>query len=119
MKRLEFRARQTTVLIRATGATWLFAANVPEKLNLIQERTGHRSTTALRMYERTSIQQQQSVSSIISSASPKKFVSEITLPHSRPGSDWKNSKGEESKVAFDNCQNCTINVNIQYAGHKQ
>ena len=90
---------------------------MPEKL--IQERTGHRSTTALRMYERTSIQQQQSVSSIISSASPKKFVSEITLPHSRPGSDWKNSKGEESKVAFDNCQNCTINVKIQYAGHKQ
>ena len=28
-------------------------------------------------------------------------------------------RGEESKVAFDNCQNCTINVNIQYAGHKQ
>ena len=89
---------------------------MPEKL--IQERTGHRSTTALRMYERTSIQQQQSVSSIIASASPKEFVSEIPLPHIGPGSE-KNSKcakGEESKVAFDNCQNCTISVNIQYAG---
>ena len=64
---------KTNHSLRATGATRLFAANVPEKL--IQERTGHRSTTALRMYERTSIQQQQSVSSIISSASPKKFVS--------------------------------------------
>jgi integrase len=31
--------------LRATGATRLFEANVPEKL--IQERTGHRSIDAL------------------------------------------------------------------------
>ena len=34
---------KTNHSLRTTGATRLFAANVPEKL--IQERTGHRSTT--------------------------------------------------------------------------
>ncbi len=44
---------KTNHSLRATGATRLFEANVPEKL--IQERTGHRTTTALRKYERTSM----------------------------------------------------------------
>ena len=39
---------KTNHSLRATGATRLFAANVPDKL--IQECTGHRSTTTLRMY---------------------------------------------------------------------
>ena len=41
---------KTNHSLSATGATWLFAANVLEKL--IQECTGHRSTTALHMYKR-------------------------------------------------------------------
>ena len=73
---------KTNHSLHATGATRLFAVNVLEKL--IQERTGHRSTTALCMYERTSSQQQMSVSSIIASAAPKKFVLEIPLPLTGP-----------------------------------
>ena len=38
--------------LRATGATELYQAGVPEKV--IQERTGHLSLTGLRQYERTS-----------------------------------------------------------------
>ena len=38
---------KTNHSLRATGATRLFAANVPEKL--IAERTGHRSINALRI----------------------------------------------------------------------
>ncbi len=53
---------KTNHSLRATGATRLLAANVPEKL--IAECTGHRSTAGLRVYERTSIQQ---VSDIIAS----------------------------------------------------
>ena len=37
--------------LRATGATDLYAAAVPQKL--IQQCTGHRSLKALRIYERT------------------------------------------------------------------
>ena len=58
-----------------------------------------------------------SVSSIIASAAPKKFVPEIPLPLTGPEqTSSKYAKGEKSKVAFGSCQNCTINVNIQYAG---
>ena len=114
MKKPESRARQTTAFVLQELLGCL-QQNVPEKL--IQERTGHRSTTALRMYERTSSQQQMSVSSIIASAAPKNFVPEIPLPLTGPEqTSSKCAKSEESKVAFDSCQNCTINVNIQYAG---
>ena len=46
--------------LRATGATEMFAANIPEKL--VQSRTGHRSLEALRLYERPSHKQHQAVS---------------------------------------------------------
>ena len=41
---------KTNHSLRATGATELYMAGVPEKI--IQERTGHKSTEALRMYEK-------------------------------------------------------------------
>ena len=53
---------KTNYSLRATGATRLFEANVPEKL--IEERTGHKSTDALRRYEHTSVIQQKAVSSV-------------------------------------------------------
>ena len=43
---------KTNHLLRATGATCMFQANVPEKI--IQKTTGHRSIEALRGYERIS-----------------------------------------------------------------
>ena len=58
---------KTNHSLRATGATRLFPANIPEKL--IMERTGHRSSEAVRKYERTSAAQHQQVSSIISAPS--------------------------------------------------
>ena len=51
----------------ATGATDLYAAAVPEKL--IQQRTGHRSLKALRIYERTTGEQKLAVSKILTSGS--------------------------------------------------
>lgn len=56
--------------LRATGATQMFASNVPEKI--IQSRTGHRSLQALRLYERPSDEQHQAVSNILTSSSDKK-----------------------------------------------
>ena len=49
--------------LRATAATVLFKANVPEKV--IQERTGHRSLDALRKYERSTERQHDAASKIL------------------------------------------------------
>jgi hypothetical protein len=49
--------------LRSYGATKLFQQKVPEKL--IQERTGHRSTEALRKYERISEEQKISTSKML------------------------------------------------------
>lgn len=49
--------------IRATGASMMFQAGVPEKI--VQERTGHRSLEALRMYERTTTTQHMEVSRVL------------------------------------------------------
>ena len=49
--------------LRATGATQLYHAGVPEKI--IQQRTGHHSLESLRVYERTSVQQNRAVMNIL------------------------------------------------------
>lgn len=62
--------RKNNHSLRATGATEMFAANVPEKL--IQSRTGHRSVEALRLYERPSHDQYQAVSNVLTSVAPQR-----------------------------------------------
>ena len=59
--------RFTNHSLRATGTTSLFDAGVPEAL--IQKRSGHRSTKALRMYERVTPDQDLAVSRILHSTS--------------------------------------------------
>ena len=54
--------KKTNHSLRATGASQLFQANVPEKI--IQQRTGHRSLEALRQYERTTSEQHQAVTQV-------------------------------------------------------
>ena len=56
---------KTNHSLRATGVTDMYRAGVPEKLML--ERTGHRSLDGLRAYEKSSIEQHQSVSNIMTS----------------------------------------------------
>ena len=58
--------RHTNHSLRATGATTLYTAGVPEKI--IQEHTGHRSVECFCMYEHTSDKQQYAVSNIFSSS---------------------------------------------------
>ena len=54
---------KTNHSLRATGASELFEAGVPEKI--IKERTGHKSLDALRTYERTTSEQQKAVSNFL------------------------------------------------------
>lgn len=50
--------------LRATGASYMFQAGVPEKL--VQQRTGHCSLMGLRQYEHTTTEQQRAVCQILS-----------------------------------------------------
>ena len=59
---------KTNHSLRATGATCLFNAGVPEKV--IQKTTGHRSIEALRGYERVSMEQQQASTKVLTSINP-------------------------------------------------
>ena len=49
--------------LRATGATVLFDAGVPEAV--IQKRTGHKSLDALRSYEQVTLDQEKCVANIL------------------------------------------------------
>lgn len=66
--------------LRATGATLLFDAGVPELI--VQKRTGHRSLDALRTYERITPKQEMAVAQILSNpdtgsyCSPKESTAE-------------------------------------------
>ena len=63
VKEAGISGQKTNHSFRATSASQLFQANVPE---IIQERTGHRSTDALRLYERTT-EQHKGVTQVLSS----------------------------------------------------
>ena len=56
---------KTNHRLRATGATDLYTANVPE--NMIQQRTGHRSLRFLCTYKRTTEEQELVASKILTS----------------------------------------------------
>lgn len=66
-KAAEIDGKHTNHSLRATGASALFNAGVPEAV--IQKRTGHKSTDALRLYERVSEDQQVAVANILASGS--------------------------------------------------
>ena len=113
----EIQGKYTNYSLRATGASALFSAGVPEAV--IQKRTGHKSTEALRLYERVSEDQQVAVANILASGS-KKTTYEEQLKAAR--SDGKRSfqdhdtefqpRGKRPKV--DN--NVTPNLNPPESG---
>ena len=88
--------------LRATDAGILFQANVPEKI--IQERTGHRSVKALRLYERTTGEQHQQVSHILTNQTQQRSLQNQGFSAQGPTS-------MPPLPAFGMLQNCTINVN--------
>ena len=60
----ELSTQYTNHSLRATSATRMFTAGVPEKI--IAEHTGHRSTKGLRQYEHISVAQLQAVGMAVS-----------------------------------------------------
>ena len=100
-------AERDLASLRATGASALFEANIPEKI--IQERTGHRSLKALRLYEPTTDEQHLEVSSILGK-----------LGSSEPKDQLPTTYSQSIIVAgfqilvclqLGTLSNCTININ--------
>ncbi len=95
---------RTNHSLRATGATELYNAGVPEKI--IKERTGHRSLECLRMYERTSDKQQDAVSRILSAKTETSFNMEMTKL-----ADNTTKISTNSSVPVMNFHNCQVHLN--------
>ena len=109
------KGRKTNHSLRATAATQLYAAGVPEKL--IQERTGHRSLTALREYERTTPQQQKAVSSLLTSLDTTSYSTalEQQIQTSTTSTSWPAHAPTAVNVPINSGQfsfyNCVVNFN--------
>ena len=102
---------KTNHSLRATGASELFRSSVPEKI--VQERTGHRSIKALRMYERTTQSQHMAVSPILSSDTDMGFEeahSDVKKSNFQPGVGFSLSS------LIGQASHCVINVNFAQAG---
>ena len=103
------KGNKTNHSLRAASATQMYANGVPEKL--IQERTGHRSLDALRMYERSSQQQHQAVSKILSAGPThtQTTLKETTIDISTTKTVENTNNGSTS-FNFQNLHGCTINI---------
>jgi hypothetical protein len=77
--------KKTNHSLRLFGVSSMFEENIPEKI--IQERSGHRSITALRVYEKTTHQQMIEISRVLmpsSSTNLGQQTSEVLGPSSAP-----------------------------------
>lgn len=92
---------KTNHSLRATGASAMFQANVPEKIT--QNTTGHRSLDALRKYEQTSIEQHQVVSKVLMTG---KSESQPLPAPAQPSQQQHTGTGLRN--IFGNLTNCSI-----------
>ena len=97
--------RKTNHSLRTTGATELFQAHVPERL--IQQRTGHRSMEALRVYERTTGEQHRTISAILSSSNSLQY-SETNHLHRTSSSNI--SCAPTVTFHLEGLTNCAVNI---------
>ena len=105
---------KTNHSLRATGASELFEAGVPEKI--IKERTGHRSLEALRVYERTTMDQQKAVSALLSSEKKKSFQQaiqhqSINIQHQQPQVNQPQINPSQQVGPYQVFNNCSVVIN--------
>ena len=101
--------RVTNHSMRATSVTCLYETGVPEKV--IQERTGHRSLEALRVYERTNSQQHKVVSNILSSNNKQSGTFLTRNSTSATMSYDPQTSSRSISISLQNLHGCTININ--------
>ena len=90
---------KTNHSLRATGASELYHAGVPE--NIIKERTGHMSLTGLHHYEHTADSQHRVVSQILQSKEVTTYQKELVNTV---------STGSQVQMHFSNCSVAIYNA---------
>ena len=99
--------------LRATGASEMFQANLPE--HVIQSRTGHLSLKALRTYERVTEEQQKEACKILTAIDSPQESNKSNKSINPSISTVAKPQAVSPLMAntfFGNPQNCTINVQI-------
>ena len=99
---------KTNHSLRATGASSLFTAGVPEKI--IQQRSGHLSLQGLRHYERVTQQQQLAVSRVLSSSENTSFDSELEKVSDTPVEPKPSKTSSFQPTPQMNFTGCTVNI---------
>ena len=94
---------KTNHSLRATAATMMFQAFVPEKV--IKEFTGHRSSDGVRKYERTPVEHQQAVSSILASTSQDTKTFKDASKIAKKSAEGAN-KDKQQIESLENTQPC-------------
>ena len=94
-------AKKTNHCLRATGASELFDAGVPE--NIIKERTGHRSVEALRIYEHTTKKQLMAVSKILTICQKTTFESALKKEELTYNTSPFHPASDSTVNKFSNC----------------
>ena len=105
----ETSVRYTNHSFRATSASRLFASNIPK---IIQEKTGHRSLVGLRAYERTTTEQERTVTKILSSVERGSGMGleEPKVEETPLKPKIENEECPRSALVFSgHIQNCTFN----------
>ena len=110
-KRAGISGNITNHSLRATSATQLYRSGVPEKV--IQERTGHRSLEALRVYERSdSLQHQAACNTLMGSSSSCKTTHKSVqqMAYQQTVAAFP-SNAMCPQFSFGYLHGCTININ--------
>ena len=103
------RNRYTNHSLRATAATRMFASGVPEKV--IAEFTGHKSSKALHVYERTTTEQVKAAGLAISELGSS--IPNATVPDDEIDVKPDLDKIEKALPTFSgNLSGCTITINL-------
>ena len=92
---------KTNHSLRATGVTEMYQGNAREKL--IQERTGHQSLKALRVYERSTTEQHKAVSTLFSSEKESTFQQNLMeARHTSQNVDVQYQPAGSINISFQN-----------------
>lgn len=103
---------KTNHSLRATAATRLYASGIDEQL--VMERTGHRSTEGIRSYKRTTMEQKEVVSDILSNTA-KKQCKEIAIQQKPVENEASNTDITPSNH-YSNTANVSLPTNVSKSG---
>ena len=101
---------KTNHSLRATGATELFRAGVPEKI--IQQRTGHMSLKGLHIYERTTIDQHKAGCDILQSKNSNPSYHTSLECHQQQQQQYDDSASGPIHSAKNQLASATTNIAV-------